>query len=111
MAKLVQGERSAKEKLKDFHFALPSRSLTHQKIVEYGMSRSPKRQKPPRIQRRKEATVHWESRHLACFNDNSRQDACSPSAPSPPLTSNNPRFVMGLSISRAKPDAEFTAFP
>ena len=43
----MQGERSAKEKLKDFHFALPSRSLIQQKFVDYGMRRSPKRQKPP----------------------------------------------------------------
>ena len=33
-AKVVQGERSAKEKLKDFHFALPSRSLLYPKVVQ-----------------------------------------------------------------------------
>ena len=33
-AKVVQGERSAKEKLKVFHFALPSRSLSYPKIVQ-----------------------------------------------------------------------------
>ena len=32
---------------------------------------------------RQEATVHWESRHLACSCRLSRQDACSPSAPPP----------------------------
>ncbi|MGM9687414.1 MAG: hypothetical protein ACI3YD_00045 [Alloprevotella sp.] len=34
MAKIVQGERNAKEKLKDFHFAFPSRRLSYQKIVQ-----------------------------------------------------------------------------
>ncbi|MGM9687983.1 MAG: hypothetical protein ACI3YD_02925 [Alloprevotella sp.] len=33
-AKLVQGERKAKEKLKDFLFALPSRRLTYSKLVQ-----------------------------------------------------------------------------
>ena len=27
----------------------------------------------------------WESRHLACFNDKGRQEACPPSAPSPQI--------------------------
>ena len=34
MAKIVQGERNAKEKPKDFHFAFPSRRLSYGKIVQ-----------------------------------------------------------------------------
>ncbi|MDD6123817.1 MAG: hypothetical protein PUB53_05185 [Bacteroidales bacterium] len=30
----MQGERSAKEKLKDFRFALPSRRLPYEKVVQ-----------------------------------------------------------------------------
>ena len=41
-AKVVQGERSAKEKLKVFHFALPSRSLPFYKVVKtHGGQESP----------------------------------------------------------------------
>ena len=39
VAKIVQGESRAKEKPKDFHFALPSRSLCYVKIVQ-GESRA-----------------------------------------------------------------------
>ena len=62
-----------------------------------------------RIHRRKEAKVHWESRHPACCCRLSRQDACSPSAPTPPLTLNKPCVVMGHSINQLGPDAGFTA--
>ena len=34
LAKVVQGERSAKEKLKDFRFAQPSRRLPYEKVVQ-----------------------------------------------------------------------------
>ena len=34
LAKVVQGERSAKEKLKVFRFALPSRRLPYPKVVQ-----------------------------------------------------------------------------
>ena len=41
--KIVQGESRAKEKPKDFHFALPSRSLYYLKIVQ-GESRAKEKQ-------------------------------------------------------------------
>jgi len=34
LAKIVQGECNGKGKAKDFHFALPSRSLSYPKIVQ-----------------------------------------------------------------------------
>ena len=61
-SKEVQGERSAKEKLKVFRFALPSRS--HRLLHQKVVSYGMKRsskRQKPRIHRRKVATVHWEN--------------------------------------------------